>query len=77
MNEFKKIFKIAYQYWMKFAYFIGEINFKIIFSALFFVLIGIYAIIKKIFNLTVEEQSGRWVRKKYTEPEIETLRRQF
>jgi len=77
MNNLKKVFQTVYQYWMKFAYCVGEINFKIIFSVLFFALIGIYSIIKKIFNLFTGKPNGRWLEKKYVEPVIEILRRQF
>lgn len=62
---------------MKFANFIGEINFKIIFTVFFFTLIGIYASIKKIFQRKMPDNGTFWIEKKYGEPDTETMQRQF
>ena len=72
-----KIFKAIYKYWMKFANFIGEINFQIIFTIFFFFLIGAYSIIKKLFSKKELARQTNWIEKKYNEPSIDILKRQF
>jgi len=68
---------------MKFALFIGEINGKIIFSFLYFVLIGAYALISKTLSFVRKHlkkappSKSFWVEKKYVEPTIENMKRQF
>jgi hypothetical protein len=65
---------------MKFARALGEINYKIIFSIFFFVLVGSYSIITKIGRIfkreTVEMKTG-WLNKKYTCPDLDNIKRPF
>jgi len=63
-----------YRYWMRFAHILGEVNFTVIFSLLFFILIGPYALVSKLMG---KRQTGGWVEKKYTKPSVELLERQF
>ena len=75
----KKIFKKFYTYWMKFAYILGEVNSKIIFTGLFFIVFGIYSLIARLLNLFKKNppQTSYWVNKKYKEPTMENLKKQF
>jgi len=66
--------KVPYRYWMRFVFVLGEVNFTIIFSILFFVLLGPYAIVSMV---TRKKQVGGWIEKKYAEPTVELLKRQF
>jgi hypothetical protein len=65
------------------VYILGEINFKIIFSVFFFLLVGVYAIIAKVIRgvkrlvTRTPTKKSFWIEKKYAEPTIENMRRQF
>lgn len=74
-----KFFKLIYRGWMKFAYVLGEINMRIIFTLLFFVAIGIYAIIQKIIFALRKKPTAtsNWRDKAQVEPTLENLKRQF
>ncbi len=65
--------------WMKFVYILGEVNSKVIFTILFYLMFGIYAIITKIIKFFFRKASpdSFWIEKKYTDPDIEFLKRQF
>lgn len=75
----KKITKKLYSYWMKFAHILGEINSRIIFTIIFFVVFGIYALIAKFLYLFKKDspRTSYWMEKKYREPTIENLTKQF
>lgn len=50
---FMKKFKKLYKSWMKFVYFFGLINSKIILTLFYIFIIGFYAIIKKLIMLFI------------------------
>ncbi|MFA6254830.1 MAG: hypothetical protein WC675_02200 [Patescibacteria group bacterium] len=76
-------FKTIYAYWMKFVHYWGIVNSYIIFSLIYLVFIGIYAIINfclkiiKIFFGARKKPSTYWLAKKYEKPTVEILERQF
>ena len=76
----KRILKILYKYWMSFASFVGHVNSKIIFTLLFIVVFGVYALVIRFFSIFKRQpiyKVSYWQKKKYIEPTIENLRRQF
>lgn len=74
IDRMKSFFGELYRYWMLFAHFLGEVNFTLIFSAIFFIVIGPYAIVTKLIG---KKQTCGWMEKKYTRPSVEFLKRQF
>ena len=64
---------------MKGVYFLGEINSRIVFTLLFYTVIGIYSLFIKLFSLfeKTSPHATYWVLKKYREPTIENLTKQF
>jgi len=75
----KKAFQALKKYWMKFAHFIGNVNSKIIFTIIFFIFIGIYALIAKIIHWFARNKTKEsyWEKKKYTKPTLESLGKQY
>jgi len=77
----KNLFKKLYKYWMKFAYVLGWINSRIIFTVLYILLVGIYAIIGWFINLLKRKETiandSYWLAKEYEEPTKEIMKRQF
>ena len=79
MNMKSRIFKKLYNRWMRFVFILGEINSKIIFTLLFFVVFGLYALPRKFFYIIKKESPRKtyWVKKRYIKPTIENLEKQF
>lgn len=77
INLLKKIYK----YWIVFAGFLGRVNGTIILTILFFILFGLYSTIIRLKNFFWKKSSSKnhtfWLEKKYIEPDVEVLRRQF
>lgn len=76
----KKIWQVFYKYWMKFAYVLGWINLRIIFTLLYIFLIGIYATINFLISLFKKKKNisnTYWLIKEYEEPTKEVMKRQF
>ncbi len=75
----KSILKKAYRYWMKGVYILGEVNGRIIFTAIFFIVLGAYALSIKFFNIfkKTPTHTSYWIEKQYKEPTIENLTKQF
>ncbi len=74
-----KILRKLYIYWMKFAGFLGRVNSVIILTLLFVAAIGPYAIIKRIVDFFRRKPvpNTLWIDKKYIQPSIDVLERQF
>lgn len=77
----KNYLKKIYKYWMVFVRFLSKVNGMIILTLLFFALFGFYSIIIRLKNLFLKRPSlikqTFWLEKKYIEPDIEILKRQF
>ncbi len=80
-GNIKRMCKIAYRHWMKFAGVLGEINYRIIFSIFYFFLIGAYAISRWVwimcFRKSLKHPYPQWEEKQMNTPDIKTMRRQF
>lgn len=78
--NFKKIGKILYKYWMKFAHILGTVNGYILLTVFYFVIIGLYAIPRGVFKFFFRDGDWNitfWKEKKDEEVNIEILSRQF
>lgn len=78
--NFKRIGKIFYKYWMKFAHILGTVNGYILLTFFYFVIIGFYAIPRGIFKFFFRDKDRNvtfWKEKKDEDVSIETLSRQF
>ena len=64
---------------MKFAHVLGVINGTIILTVLFFTMVGIYALIRKVLGLFRPKQKDEsfWVKRRLRPPTIEEMKRQF
>ncbi len=80
MTSARDFLKILYRQWMKFALFVGHINSRIIFAVLYIFVLGIYAFVLQsilFFKRTPVAETSYWQKKKYVEPSLESVRRQF
>lgn len=72
--------KKVYKYLTRFAYAVGKVNSWIIFTLIFFTVVGLYSIVIKFFILfkksSADEQSY-WIEKIYSKPTIENLKKMF
>ncbi len=74
----KKIFKIPYDLWMRFAHALGWVNSKIILTVVYFVILGLYAIPYRLRALrTHSKKSPAWVPKEPIADPEKSIRRQF
>ncbi len=77
----KKILNKLYKYWMKFAHVLGTINGFIILFLFYFIIIGIYAIVKKILQLMSGSKkhniNSYWQKKRELGEGLENLKYQF
>lgn len=80
-DTLKKIFKTFYKYWMKFAHVLGTINGFIILFIFYFIIVGLYAVIKKIIQLfsgsKKQNDGSYWQKKAETGEGMENLKYQF
>lgn len=77
----RNLLKKIYKYWLVFARFLGRVNGTIILTILFLVLFGVYSTSIRLKNLFLKKPSSKkqtfWLEKRYIEPDIEILKRQF
>ena len=79
----KIVFKKLYDYWMKFAGLLGRINSVIILTLFFVVVMGVYAVIRKVIVLARlmflarAPDKNYWISKKVRPATLEELKRQF
>lgn len=65
--------------WMKFARKIGEFNSKVVLGLLFILVIGVYAILKRLISFFIRKKNDQsyWIEKSWEQPTLETFKRQF
>lgn len=78
----KTLWRIAYEYWMKFARALGKVNALVLLTLVYFVFIGPGAIVLKILrrdllNRKAEPGSTYWYSKEQEETTLERSKRQF
>ncbi|MDP2886396.1 MAG: SxtJ family membrane protein [Ignavibacteria bacterium] len=78
----KTIWRIAYEYWMKFARALGKVNAFVLLTLVYFVFIGPTAIVLKILrrdllDRNAESGSTYWYSKEQEETTLERSERQF
>lgn len=74
------VFKLLYAYWMKFAKVLATINSFIILFVFYFVIIGIYALVGKIFRFLARKDgvvNSFWSSKEELGEGLEDLKFQF
>lgn len=77
MSTVQKIHK----HWMQFVHILGEINGRIIFTILYFTVLGLFAVPLKLLSLLRKKnnknQNSFWLEKEYQKPTLDLLKRQF
>ena len=78
----KTIWRITYDFWMKFARALGRVNAFVLLTLVYFVFIGPAAIVLKILrrdllNRKAEPRSTYWYQKEQEETTLERSERQF
>ena len=77
----KEILKKLYKYWMKFARILGTINGFIILFVFYFIIIGLYAFVRKILQLVSgfkkQNADSYWQKKQEPGEGLENLKYQF
>ena len=78
----KTIWRVAYEYWMKFARALGKANAFVLLTLVYVVVIGPAAIVLKILrrdllNRKAEPRFTYWYLKEYEETTLERSERQF
>ena len=75
----KAFFRPLYDAWMRFAHVLGWINSRIILTVLYFTIIGLYAIVRKIFGLFKSHKpvDSYWIEKEQVSLTLEDLRQIF
>ncbi len=72
----KAFFKTLWDYWMKFAHVVGEVNQYILLGIVYFVVIGIYAILAWPFRWFAKKPKTTWVDSPKTQT-VDQLTRPF
>lgn len=78
----KTIWRLAYEYWMKFARALGKVNAFVLLTLVYVVFIGPASIVLKILrkdllNRKAEARSTYWYQKEQEETTLERSERQF
>jgi hypothetical protein len=76
------IWRVAHEYWMKFARALGKVNTVVLLTLVYFVFIGPASIVLKILrrdllNRKAEPRSTYWYQKEQEEATLERSERQF
>ncbi len=82
MKQLKNVFDQLLAGWKKFSSALGWVNSRIIFTIIYVVIFGIYALVRRLIRLIVEWNTAPvsatyWEDKKYQPPTIEVMQRQF
>lgn len=79
MDFLKNVFRALKRGWMAFAHVLGWVNSRILLTLLYIVVIGPYAVVKRVASLFQHRPSpvSYWIPKAREPPTLETMRRLF